>query len=211
MKIPWLFIFCIVFSGKALCQELEARAYANLPENMNAVALVYAISKGHVLAEPSLPIENFNLTTHNIGLRYVRTFALANKLARISVAIPFVRMAGQLQLRGQDTSGTRIGFGDTRVQFGINFIGSPALNKKDFSKYSQKTVVGISLVTSIPTGLYYPDKRINIGGHRWAFKPEIGASRKFKSIYTDGYIGVWFFAPNTDYLKTNILKQDPLF
>ena len=211
MKILWLFIFCIAFSGNAFCQELEARAYANLPKNMNVVAAVYAFSKGHVLADASLPIEDFTMTTHNIVVAYVRSFDLAHRLARIQLSAPLVHMAGQLKISGQDTSGTRTGLGDMRVRFGINLIGSPALDRKDFGTYTQKTIVGVSLVTSIPTGLYYADKRINISNHRWGFKPEIGASKKFNHIYIDGYMGVWLYTNNTALLETKTLEQRPLF
>ncbi|AEV98497.1 hypothetical protein A4D02_21905 [Niastella koreensis] len=211
MKIKWLAICYFIFSAKAHGQELEARAYANLPVNMNVVAAVYAYSNGHVLADASLPVEDFNMKTHNLALAYVHSFALNNKLARIQIAAPLVRMQGQLRYAGQDTSGERTGLGDMRVRLGINLIGSPALAKKDFGKYTQKTIVGISLITSVPTGLYYTDKRINIGNNRWAFKPELGASRRFGQIYADGYLGWWFYTKNSDFLITKVLEQRPLF
>ncbi len=211
MKVYGLLILCVVFFKKLYGQELEARAYANLPKDMNVVAAVYAFSKGHVLADASLPIEDFNMTTHNVVFAYVRTFGLAHKLARIQVAAPLVHMSGQLKFSGQDTAGTRTGLGDTRVRLGINLIGAPALARKDFGRYTQKTIVGVSLVTAIPTGLYYADKRINIGNHRWGFKPEIGVSKRYRQVYADGYVGMWYFTGNTAFLQTKTLKQHPLF
>lgn len=203
-------ILCLYFLP-AMAQELEPRVYANLPKKLNAAAFAYGLSKGNVLTDPALPIENFKITAHNLGAGYVRTFGLADKLARIQVFIPFIAMIGKLQLNGRDTSGTRTGFGDLRLRFGINLLGSKALDKKDFVRYEQKTIIGISLVTSIPIGLYYSDKRINIGTNRWGFKPEIGISRKFKRFYAEGYTGVWFYSGNTKYLNTKTLKQDPVF
>lgn len=210
MKIPWLLIVSFLIPGNLYGQELEARAYSNLPKDMNAIALVYAYSKGSVIADASLPIEDFEISAHNIGLRYVRTFGVWEKLGRVNISLPFVHMAGQLKVSGQDTSAERTGLGDMRVQMGVNLIGSPALDKKDFTKYQQKTVVGVTLAASVPTGLYYEDKRVNIGTHRWGFKPEIGASKRFKRIYIDGYVGVWFYTNNSTYLVTKELKQEPL-
>lgn len=210
MKILWLLILCILFSKDLYSQELEARAYANLPKDMNGVAFAYAFTRGHVLANPVLPIEDFNVSTHNLATRYVHTFGLFKKLTRVSAEIPFTFMEGRLKFNGQDTSGTRTGIGDTRIQFGINLIGSPALSRKDFIKYTQKIIVGISLTTSIPTGVYYADKTVNIGGNRWGFKPEIGASKRFEHVYADGYIGTWFFTNNSSYQTSKVLKQDPL-
>lgn len=210
MKIQRLLIWYFVFSAKVYSQELEARAYANLPKDMNVVAAVYAFSKGQVLADASLPIQDFKMTTHSLNLAYVHSFALAGKLARIQIAAPIIHMDGQLKYSTQDTSGKRNGLGDVRVRLGVNLIGSPALARKDYGKYTEKTIVGVSLVTSIPTGLYYTDKLINIGHHRWGFKPEIGASKRFRQIYTEGYIGMWLYTDNSAYLKNNLFKQHPL-
>ncbi|MBC5773647.1 transporter [Pontibacter sp. KCTC 32443] len=210
VKAFWLLLICVGFSGSANSQELEARAYANLPKDLNAVALGYAYTKGSVAVDASLPIEDFTLTAHTYAFRYVRTFGVAHKLARMHVTVPYVDLAGQAKVIGQDTSIARNGLGDTRVQIGINLIGSPALERKDFVKYTQKTIVGITLTTSIPTGQYYTDKRINLGTHRWAFKPEIGASKKINQVYADAYVGMWFYESNPAYLETKILKQEPL-
>src|SRR5262245_37745326 len=99
-----LFIVSLV-SYYTNCQELEPRAYAALPKNMNAVLGVYALSSGNVITEPTLPIKDFKITTHNIIAGYVHTFGLAKKLARIQITVPFAYMAGKLQINGRDTSG----------------------------------------------------------------------------------------------------------
>ena len=120
-------------------------------------------------------------------------------------------MAGTLKVNGHDTSGGRTGFSDMRVRFGINLFGSPALDRKEFRAYQQKTIVGFSVVVSVPTGLYYPDKLINIGTNRWGIKPEIGISKRFKHVYAEAYTGIWFYTDNYDYLNAKTLKQYPLF
>ena len=40
---------------------------------------------------------------------------------------------------------------------------------------------------------------MNLGYHRWAFKPEIGVSRAAGPWIIDGYVGVWLFTDNTAY------------
>lgn len=194
-----------------ISQELEPRLYANLPKKLNVAAIGYGFSKGNVLTDPALPIENFKITAHNLVTGYVRTFGLAKKLARVQVTVPFIGMIGKLRLNGRDTSGSRTGFGDMRLRFGINLLGSQALDKKEFAAYQQKTILGFSLITSIPTGLYFKDKRINIGANRWGFKPEIGISRKFSRLYIEGYTGIWLYTDNTKYLTTKTLEQEPVF
>ncbi|MFL9484558.1 transporter [Chitinophagaceae bacterium LWZ2-11] len=195
---------------RAMSQELEPRAYANLPKGTNAIAAVYSYSFGNVLTDPSLPIKDADLRTHNIGLGYVRTFGLANKIARVQLSLPVTFLAGKATVNNTDTELVRTGLGDARLRFGINLSGSPALDKKDFRKYKQQTIVGLSLVISIPTGLYYKDKLINLGSHRWAFKPEIGVSRRFKHFFAEAYTGVWFYTENTNFLSVKTQKQEPV-
>jgi len=110
-----------------------------------------------------------------------------------------------------DTSGSRNLFGDVRIRFGINLTGTPALGRKEFSTYTQKTIVGVRLVTVLPTGLYHADKRINTGSNRWALKPEVGVSKRCKQIYKEAYAGVWFYSDNNKYLVDKTLHQEPVF
>ena len=202
-------LFCFLYVITT-AQDLEPRAYANLPKGTNVIALVYAYSSGNVLTDPSLPIEDFKIKAHNIGAGYVHTFALAKKLARVQVVAPLIFMSGKLKLNGVDTSGVRHGFGDARIRFGVNLIGSPALDIKNFRQYQQKTIVGASIVISVPSGLYYKDKRINLGSNRWAFKPEIGVSKRFKRVYAEAYTGVWLYTNNDEFLSNKTLKQQPV-
>jgi hypothetical protein len=203
--------FLCLASYYAESQELEPRAYAALPKNLNAFAVGYGLSRGNVLTDPSLPIANFKVTTHSLAGAYIHTFALAGKLARIQVNLPFIHISGKLQINGHDTTGSRNGFADARIRFGINLTGTPALGKKEFTNYTEKTIVGVSLVTVLPTGLYHTDKRINTGSNRLAFKPEVGISKRFNRVYAEGYAGVWFYSDNNRYLVNKTLHQDPVF
>jgi hypothetical protein len=206
MKLISTIALCFIcFITKA--QDLEPRAYANVPKGTNVIAVVYALSSGNVLTDPSLPVSDLKITADNIGLGYVHTFALADKLARIQVVAPVLFVTGKAKLNGIDTSITRNGFGDARIRFGINLFGSPALDRKDFRMYQQKMVIGASLVISVPTGLYYKDKRVNLGSNRWALKPEVGMSKRFKRLYAEAYTGVWFYTGNDEYLTSKTLKQ----
>src|SRR3954454_13475668 len=192
MRVISIILFCFL-CVITRAQDLEPRAYANVPKGTNVVALVYAYSSGDVLTDASLPIKDFKIKAHGIAAGYVRTFALAKKLARVQVIAPFALLSGKAKFNGMDTTGVRNGFGDARIRFGINLFGSPALDIKNFRQYQQKTIVGASIVVSVPTGLYYKEKRINLGSNRWAVKPEVGVSKRFKRVYVEAYSGVWFY------------------
>ncbi|PWA08200.1 transporter [Flavobacterium laiguense] len=201
-----LFLIC----NLSMAQDLEPRAYANLPKGAHAVVASYGYMKGNVVSEPTLPIEDFVISSNNFGVGYMQTFGLANKLARVQVILPYSIMDGKATVNGQKNTGNRTGFGDMRIRLGINLVGSPALARKDFAQYQQKTIFGVSLVTSVPTGLYYSDKRINLGANRWGFKPEVGVSKRFKHVYAEFYSGVWFYTNNDEFLGDKDLQQEPV-
>jgi len=190
---------------------LEPRAYAALPKNLNTIAVGYGFSRGNVLIDPALPVSNFKVSLQSLTGVYLHTFAFAGRLARVQVNIPFIQIFGKLQINGHDTSGSRNGFGDARIRLGINLTGTPALGRKEFTQYTQKTILGVSLVTVVPTGLYHSEKRINTGSNRWAFKPEVGISKRFKRVYAEAYAGVWFYSDNEKYLASKTLHQQPVF
>ena len=198
-----------LYTISASSQDLEPRAYANLPKGTNVLALGYGYNKGNLLLDASLPIKDFKINTQIFAVNYIRSFSLAKKLARVQVTVPLADMQGKLLLNGEEVTGSRSGFGDMRIRFGVNLTGSPALDRKSFSQYQQKAIFGVSFVTSVPTGRYYNDKQINIGTNRWGFKPEIGISKRFTKIYAEAYVGTWFYTNNNDYLVGNELKQKP--
>ena len=207
----YLLLVLVIIACRVKGQELDPRAYAALPVNMNAIALQTGVSRGNVLVDPSLPVDNLDVAFYSFGIGYMRTFDLAGKLARRwQVALPYASLNGKAEVNGKDTTGLRSGFGDIRMRFGISLIGSPPLDKKNFTQYTQETVVGISLVASMPTGLYHADKLINIGSNRWGFKPEVGISKRFKTVYLECYAGVWFYTNNSAYLGDKTLAQRPM-
>lgn len=69
----------------------------------------------------------------------------------------------------------------------------------------------MSAVVAVPIGEYNNALRVNLGSNHWGFKPELGASHRFKRWYLEAYSGVWFFTDNTDFLGTSTLSQAPIY
>ncbi len=89
IKAVWFFYILSLAGHVVQGQDLEPRRYAALPKDMNAVAMVYGVTRGNVVSDAALPIADFKLTTNNLGVGYVRTFGLAGKLARVAMSVPF--------------------------------------------------------------------------------------------------------------------------
>jgi hypothetical protein len=90
----------------------------------------------------------------------------------------------------------RSGLLDTTFRLSVNLKGGPAMQAREYAKWNQKTLLGVSLKVVAPTGQYDPNKLINWGANRWAFKPELGFSRRRKHLVLDAYGGVWLYTTN---------------
>jgi hypothetical protein len=64
------------------------------------------------------------------------------------------------------------------------------------------TVVGAE-IDAYRSGLFDSTKLINLGANRWAFKPEIGVSRRWGNWILDAYAAVWFFTENPEFFSRN--------
>ena len=93
----------------------------------------------------------------------------------------------------------RSGLAPLVFRFSANIKGGPAMTVRDFLKWKQRLVIGTSLTLNAPTGQYDPARLINIGVNRWAFKPEIGISRRWGNWVLDAYAAAWFFTANENY------------
>jgi hypothetical protein len=210
-KIALLCMPVMICSFFVHAQELEPRSYSVVPAGLHAALLSYTFSGGDVVAGLNSPLQNLKINASIITMGYVNTFSLFNKLARIGIAIPYVFMNGSARVTGVDTAASRNGFGDARIKFGVNLLGSPVLAPKDFQKFQEYTVLGTSVVVSVPVGQYYSTKLINIGSNRWGIKPEVGVSHRGGRLFYEGYAGVWFYTVNNQFYNKSTISQNPLF
>ncbi len=88
------------------------------------------------------------------------------------------------------------GNADARIRLSVNLYGGPAMKLKEF-RAGEKRLIGVSLTVVLPSGQNDPARAINIGTNRWAFKPEIGFTRRWQRCVVEGYLGLWLFSQNT--------------
>jgi hypothetical protein len=69
-------------------QDLEPRLYANTPVGMNFLIAGYRYSQGGVLADPSVPLTNGEVTVHSPLLAYARALALWGLSGKVDAALP---------------------------------------------------------------------------------------------------------------------------
>jgi hypothetical protein len=202
---------CLLAPLAAPAQELEPRAYANLPTGLNFLALGYAYSRGGLSTDPSLPVEDARLRIHTGLLAYVRSLDFWGRSGKVDVVVPYSGLSGTALVAGQPAQREVSGFGDPRLRVAVNFYGAPSLTVPEFRSYQQDLVVGGSLQASLPVGQYDSSRAVNLGTNRWSLKPDLGFSKAFGSLTADLTAGVTFFGTNHDFFGGQTVEKDPLY
>jgi Putative MetA-pathway of phenol degradation len=198
-------------------QDLSPRAYVITPIHWNAIILTYSFNDGSILFDPSLPITDSTGKLSVPSFSYYHGFSFFGRSANITASLPYAVGHFQGNVNGNQEKIYRSGLMDTVYRLSVNLRGGPAMPAKEFATWRQKLLVGASLKVVAPTGQYDPTKLVTPGANRWAFKPEIGLSRRWGHWVLDGYGGVWFFTTNSEFFShnqaspgTNTLSQGPM-
>jgi hypothetical protein len=191
----------------SLCaQDLTPRAYVITPLGSNSVTLGYSYNDGEMLFGGAVPITDATGKFSTPSLAYYRSFGLLGRSANVLGALAYgVGTFEGTALGVQQFSIYRSGLTDAVFRVSVNLVGGPAMSLAEMrqKKWRQKTLLGVSVKVVAPIGQYDPTKLINLGGNRWAFKPELGLSRAWGHWVLDAYAGVWFFTENPEFFSHN--------
>jgi len=200
----------LILPGNGISQELEPRSLVNIPVGMNFIVGGYGYGQGNILIDPSIPLEDFDGKLHTFVVAYLRSINLFGLSGKVDIVLPYGTGDWNYNYLGVDEFDKSDGFGDLRVRLSINFIGAPALNHQESKDYKQKTVVGYIGQVIIPSGSYKPEQLPNLGSNRWAFRNQLGISHTMKKWIIEGYVALWLYTANNNYLNGRILKQKPI-
>lgn len=193
-------------------QDLDPRAYARIPVNVTVVVAGFGYSNGGFVTDATVPVDDLQAKIGSPSLGVVHSFALLGRTAQVSAALPYAWGDVSGTVYGEPQSTTRSGLGDMRLRFSWLLLGAPAATLAELTGAPRKTILGTSLSITAPTGQYFPDKMINIGTSRLAFKPELAVSQPVgKRWLIDFYAGLWLFTDNDAYYPgTSVRSQEPL-
>jgi hypothetical protein len=196
VKLTWTMVFVASSLAPLKAQDLSPRAYVITPLRSNAITLTYAYYSGSVLFNGVAPITGATGTYSVPALTYYHSFGMFGRSSNLNVAIPYAVGTFQGEVGSMNQQIYRSGLLDTTFRLSVNLRGGPAMQAREYAKWNQKTLLGVSLKVVAPTGQYDPNKLINWGANRWAFKPELGFSRRRKHLVLDAYGGVWLYTTN---------------
>jgi hypothetical protein len=189
-----------------VAQDLAPRAYLITPLHSNAVTLTWSFYEGGVNFNGTVPITGATGTYRVPIFSYYHAFNCFGRSANITVSLPYAVGTFSGSVLGTNRSIYRSGLLDFSARLSINLKGGPAMPPGEFAHWKQKTILGVSLKVVAPTGQYNPTKLVNWGINRWAFKPELGYSRRWGNWMVDGYGGVWFYTTNPTYFDIPVPK-----
>jgi len=213
-----LLLMLSLVSGICAAQNLAPRAYVITPLHTNAVTMTYSFYDGSILFDGTVPITDSTARVSLSVLSYSHSLRFFGRTANFTASTPYGLGNFRGVVVGAETRAYRSGQLDSAFRFSVNLKGGRAMSLPDFMQWRQKTLLGISLKVVAPTGQYDPTRLINYGANRWAFKPEIGLSRRWGHWVLDTYGAVWFFTTNHDFFSrnafvasTNTQTQDPIY
>lgn len=194
-------------------QDLDPRAYVRVPINTTLLVTGLSYSSGGVVTDPLIPLTDLKAKVFTPSFGVIRSFGVLKRTATVLVVAPYSWADASALVNGQRQTASRTGLSDLRVRMTLLLKGGRATPMKEFRNTNlRQTVLGVSLMTVIPAGQYFPDKLINLGTNRWAFKPEFAVSQPLgKKLLLDIYTAVWLFTNNTSfYPGTATRAQAPL-
>jgi hypothetical protein len=194
----------LTLSGSVLrAQDLLPRAYLITPLHSNAVTLSNVFNDGHLEFAGAVPITGATARLNMPLVALYHSFAFFGRSANVTATLPYGVGMFTGTVAEAEISAYRSGLLDAFFRFSVNLKGGPAMDPGEMRQWRQKTLLGASLKIVAPTGQYDPTKLVNLGGNRWAFKPELGWSQRFGHWLVDAYGSVWFFTRNPESFSRN--------
>jgi hypothetical protein len=198
-------------AGPARAQSIEPRAYAPAPVGVNFLIAGYTDSRGGLATDGSLPVTDPKLEVHGPIVAYIRSLDLAGRSAKIDVIMPTGTLTGSAVYQGQTLHREVSGIGDPLVRLSVSLVGAPALQPSDFRSYRQDLVVGASLQVQVPLGQYDDAHLVNLGAHRWSFKPELGLSKAMGRWTVELTASATIYTANNDFFGLGRRTQQPIY
>lgn len=201
----------LIISVQANAQDLEPRRWTPIPAGVNVVGAGYVGLQGDVLFNPVLRIEDADVSGHVMAVSYVRSFKIANKLARFDAVVPWKSMRWSGLLDGDPATAERVGLADPVFRFSILLAGASASDDGPNEGKKSNTVFGAAVAVSVPLGEYKSDKLLNLGKNRSFIRPQLGIlhTRGKWSYELTG--STFIYGDNDDFFGGLKLEQDPLY
>jgi hypothetical protein len=205
-------VLCLVLASPGWAQDLDPRAYVHVPIDGTFLILGFGVSEGGIVTDPTLPITDIQASVMTPSVGAGRSFGLLGRTAQVFAVLPFSWADVSGSVLGDSRAARRSGLSDVRLRVSWLVKGAPASTVAELRKTPRRTILGVSLNVAAPIGEYDPEKLINLGTNRWAFRPEVAVSQPIGQRWLlDTYAGLWLFSANDEYYPgTQAKTQAPM-
>lgn len=198
-------------AGAVRAQEIEPRAYSNVPVGVNFLIAGYVRSDGGFATDPTLVLEDADLSSDAMVLAWARGIDVLGRSGKVDLVLPFAHLRGTAGYAGERVERDISGAGDPRLRFSVNLYGAPALSVAEIASWRQELIVGWSVQVSAPLGQYDPDRLVNIGSNRWMARTELGMSQAVGRWTLELAGAVALFEDNDDFFGGRTREQEPVY
>lgn len=175
----------------------------------------YAYTEADISDSPALRLEDVEMEKSSWVFKYIRTFELFEKSARVDLTQGYEKGRWTGLLDGKTASTERAGWTDTIARFAVNLYGAPPLTGKDYTDYRAKTevetIVGAALAVHFPTGEYMSERLINLGSNRYTIRPQFGVVHNRYNWTLEAGAAAWIYTDNDDFFGGSRLENAPLY
>ena len=123
----FLSLVLLLKSCRTLSQDLEPRAYTNIPVGLNFILAGYAYTAGGVVFDPVVPLENAHIKIHGSILAYARSIKIGRMSGKVDMVLPYAWLSGTAEFQGQPASRVVSGFADPRIRMSCEFCRSTGI------------------------------------------------------------------------------------
>jgi len=207
----------ISMSATPHCSALEPvpGQWNHIPKGLSFAGGGYAYTEADIALDPVLQIEDVEMELDTWVGKYIHTFEMLEKSARVEVTQGYQEGRWTGLLRGVPAAVSRHGLSDTFLRLAVNLYGAPPLSAKEYGAFrnglTNETIVGAGLVARLPTGDYMEDKLINLGKNRLTLRPQVGVLRRQGKWSAELTGEIAFHTDNDEFFNGNMLEQDPLY
>jgi hypothetical protein len=123
-------LLAVLFAAIAVqvdAQQLEPRSYANTPVGMNFLIAGYGYATGSIVSDPSIPLQNADVQTHDLVLAYARSFDVWGMSGKFDFILPYAWSSGSAEFAGEYHERQVDGWGDPKLRFSVNVFGDNTL------------------------------------------------------------------------------------
>jgi len=213
LRIGLACLLCGLWASQSIAQDLTPRLFWPTPKGTKVLVAGYAYTRGDVLFNQSVPIEDADSSFNTGVLGYTQTLELWGRTSNVLVELPYSHGSTQGQLQGEFARRDFSGVGDLGLTLNVNLRGAPSMSVEDFQAFraNPKPLIGASLKVLAPTGHYNSNRVVNVGLNRWAARFKLGGIFLIKpKLLLELSASAWWYGENDDYLLGK-KKQDPVY